>query len=64
MKNKSPDIVSGLFIIGGKMKLVFKSIKNEAIFGSDFECLSERQGTIEFKHMHTPGGLAVVYYEL
>ena len=61
MKNKSPDIVSGLFIIGGKMKLVFKSIKNEAIFGSDFECLSERQGTIEFKHMHTPGGLAVVY---
>ena len=53
--------MSGLFALGGKMKLIFKSIKNESIFGSDFENLSESQGTIEFKHMHTPGGLAVVY---
>ena len=53
--------MSGLFALGGKMKLIFKSIKNESIFGSDFENLSESQGTVEFKHMHTPGGLAVVY---
>ncbi len=43
------------------MKLIFKSIKNEEIFESDFQNLSENQGTIEFKHMHAPGGLAVVY---
>ena len=43
------------------MKLIFKSIKNGEIFEDTFLNLSESQGTIEFKHMHTPGGLAVVY---
>ena len=61
MKNKSPDIASGLFMLGGNMKLIFKSIKNGDIFEDGFQALSENQGTIEFKHMHAPGGLAVVY---
>lgn len=43
------------------MKLIFSSIKKGTIFESDFHNLSPDYGTIEFKHMNTPGGIAVVY---
>ncbi len=43
------------------MKLVFSSIKNGTIFEPDFQNLTPDVGTIEFKHMNTPGGIAVVY---
>lgn len=43
------------------MKLIFSSIKNGSIFASEFESLATDVGTIEFKHMSTPGGIAVVY---
>lgn len=43
------------------MKLVFKAIKNGSIFTDDFKTLSPDNGTVEFKHMHTAGGMAVVY---
>lgn len=43
------------------MKLVFKSIKNESIFTDDFKSLTPANGTVEFKHLHTAGGMAVVY---
>lgn len=43
------------------MKLVFSSIKNGTIFEPEFQNLTPSCGTIEFKHMHSPGGIAVVY---
>lgn len=43
------------------MKIIFSSLKNSCIFEDDFEHLSEQNGTIEFKHMQTHGGIAVVY---
>lgn len=43
------------------MKLVFSSIKNGNIFEPEFQSLTPAFGTIEFKHMSTPGGIAVVY---
>ena len=43
------------------MKIVFSSIKNNDIFETDFEHLSTQNGTIEFKHMQSSGGIAVVY---
>lgn len=43
------------------MKLVFSSIKNGTIFEPDFQSLTSAYGTIEFKHMSSPGGIAVVY---
>ena len=43
------------------MKLVFKSLKYGLIFQSDYEQLKEERGTIEFKHLNTPGGIAVIY---
>lgn len=44
------------------MKLKFTKIQNNTIFNSDFDSLSENNGTIEFKRQnHARGGLAVVY---
>ena len=43
------------------MRLTFSSITNGNIFEPDFQNLTPLNGTIEFKHMSTPGGLAVVY---
>ncbi len=43
------------------MKLVFSSIKCETIFEPEFQNLAPNEGTIEFKRMRAPGGLAVVY---
>lgn len=43
------------------MKLVFSSIKNGIIFEPDFQVLDPNSGTLEFKHMNTPGGIVVVY---
>lgn len=43
------------------MKLIFSSIKNGTIFENDFQNLEDNYGTIEFKRMHTTGGLAVIY---
>ena len=43
------------------MKLVFSSIKNGNIFEPEFQHLVPSMGTIEFKHMSTAGGIAVVY---
>lgn len=43
------------------MKIIFSSIKNNGIFEDDFAHLTERNGTIEFKHMQGSGGIAVVY---
>ena len=43
------------------MKIVFKSIKNGTIFEPEFLSLDSTVGTIEFKHMNVPGGIAVVY---
>lgn len=43
------------------MKIVFSSMKNNNIFKEDFSHLSEENGTLEFKHMQSAGGIAVVY---
>lgn len=43
------------------MKLTFSSIKNGTIFEPEFQNLTPVNGTIEFKHMSTPGGIAVIY---
>ena len=43
------------------MKLKFSLIKNGTIFPEYFQHLDESNGTIEFKKMKGPGGLAVVY---
>ena len=43
------------------MKLFFSEIKNGNIFEPEFQTLSPDNGTIEFKHKNTPGGIAVVY---
>ena len=43
------------------MRLVFSSIINGTIFEPEFQALTPANGTIEFKHMNTPGGIAVVY---
>ena len=43
------------------MKLIFSSIKNETIFEPEFQGLTPDVGTIEFKHLSAPGGIAVVY---
>lgn len=43
------------------MKLVFSSIKYSTIFEPEFQSLTPSNGTIEFKHMNTAGGIAVVY---
>ena len=43
------------------MKIVFSSIKSNDIFETDFEHLSSQNGTIEFKHKQSSGGIAVVY---
>lgn len=43
------------------MKIVFSSLKNNNIFKEDFSHLSEENGTVEFKHMQSAGGIAVVY---
>ena len=43
------------------MKIIFSSLKNSGIFEDDFMHLSEQNGSIEFKRMQTPGGIAVVY---
>ena len=43
------------------MRLVFSSIINGAIFEPEFQALTPANGTIEFKHLNTPGGIAVVY---
>lgn len=43
------------------MKLVFSSIINDTIFNEEFQKLTTDNGTIEFKHKHSSGGLAVVY---
>ncbi len=43
------------------MKIIFSSIKINDIFEEDFSHLSERNGTIEFKHMQGSGGIAVIY---
>lgn len=43
------------------MKIVFSSMKNNNIFKEDFSHLSEENGTVEFKHMQSAGGIAVVY---
>lgn len=43
------------------MKLVFTSIKNGTIFETDFQNLTPANGTVQFKRMNAPGGLAVVY---
>jgi hypothetical protein len=44
-----------------KMKLVFSSIINGTIFEPEFQLLSSVNGTVIFKHMNTPGGIAVIY---
>lgn len=46
---------------GDLMKIIFSSIKNNNIFKEDFSRLSEENGTVEFKHMQSSGGIAVVY---
>ena len=43
------------------MKLEFSLIKNGTIFESDFQNLTPTNGTIEFKHLSTSGGIAVLY---
>lgn len=43
------------------MKLVFSSIINGTIFEPEFQLLSSDNGTVIFKHMNTPGGIAVIY---
>ncbi len=43
------------------MKIIFSSIKNNNIFTEDFFHLSEENGTVEFKHMQSSGGIAVIY---
>lgn len=43
------------------MKLLFSEIKNGTIFEPEFQDLPPAYGTIEFKHMSTSGGIAVVY---
>ncbi|MBQ7009488.1 MAG: hypothetical protein IJN05_09795 [Ruminococcus sp.] len=43
------------------MKLVFSSIINGIIFEPEFQLLSSENGTVIFKHMNTPGGIAVIY---
>ena len=44
------------------MKLKFTKIHNDAIFNSDFDSMSDANGTIEFKRKnHARGGIAVVY---
>lgn len=43
------------------MKITFSTIKSGEIFCDDFLCLTDSNGTIEFKHMQTAGGIAVVY---
>lgn len=43
------------------MKLTFSEIKNGTIFEPEFQNLTPDVGTIEFKHMGTSGGIAVVY---
>lgn len=43
------------------MKLEFSSIRNGVIFEPAFQNLTSANGTIEFKHMSSPGGLAVLY---
>ena len=43
------------------MKLIFSKIKNDSIFEEDFLKLDDSNGTIEFKHFSSPGGIAVVY---
>jgi hypothetical protein len=43
------------------MKLVFSSIINGTIFEPEFQSLTPDNGTITFKHMNTPGGIAVIY---
>lgn len=43
------------------MKLQFSTIKNGNIFEDDFLHLDDQNGTISFKHMHSKGGIAVVY---
>ena len=43
------------------MKLVFSSIKKGAIFEPEFQTLTPVNGTVEFKHLNTAGGIAVVY---
>lgn len=43
------------------MKITFSTIKSGEIFCDDFLCLTDLNGTIEFKHMQTAGGIAVVY---
>ena len=43
------------------MKLIFSGIKNGTIFEPEFQTLTPENGTIEFKHKSTPGGIAVVY---
>ena len=43
------------------MKLEFSSIINGTIFETDFQSLTAANGTVEFKHMGTSGGIAVIY---
>ena len=43
------------------MNIVFSSIKNSTIFEPEFQSLTPSNGTIEFKHLNTPGGIAVIY---
>ncbi len=43
------------------MKIIFSTIKNNNIFKEDFSHLSKENGTVEFKHMQSSGGIAVVY---
>jgi len=57
----SAGIMPGRFIWEEKMQLLFKSIKNGTIFEPDFQNLENERGTISFKHLHTTGGIAVVY---
>lgn len=43
------------------MEIKFSSIKNNGIFEEDFLHLSDGNGTIKFKQMQSPGGIAVIY---
>ena len=40
---------------------MFTFLKNNNIFTEDFFHLSEENGTVEFKHMQSSGGIAVIY---
>ena len=43
------------------MKIVYRSIKKDDIFESEYQNLTPDNGTVEFKHMNARGGIAVIY---